>query len=63
MSYGAGLAARLSDALTFDLDVYRTNWSDYVLHTADGTKLSPITGKLQNESDIDDTTQVRLGGE
>jgi long-subunit fatty acid transport protein len=63
MSYGAGLAARLSDALTFDLDVYRTNWSDYVLHTAGGAKLNPITGGLQSESDIDDTTQVRLGGE
>jgi long-subunit fatty acid transport protein len=63
MSYGAGVAARLSDVLTLDLDVYRTDWSEYELHDADGNKLSPITGKPSNESDIDDTTQVRLGGE
>lgn len=63
MSYGVGLAARLSDALTLDLDVYRTEWSDYVLRDADGNKLNPITGERQSDSDVDDTTQVRLGGE
>ena len=63
MSYGIGLAARLSDALTLDLDVLRTDWSDYVLIDAQGNKINPITGKLQRDSDIADTTQVRLGGE
>ena len=63
MSYGIGLAARLSDALTLDLDVLRTHWSDYVLIDAQGNKINPITGKLQRDSDIDDTTQVRFGGE
>jgi long-subunit fatty acid transport protein len=63
MSYGIGLAARLSDALTLDLDVLRTHWSDYVLIDAQGNKINPITGKLQRDSDIADTTQVRLGGE
>jgi long-subunit fatty acid transport protein len=63
MSYGIGLSVRLSDALTLDLDVYRTNWSDYVLHDAEGNELNPITGKFQRDSDIDDTTQVRFGGE
>ncbi|RLB88571.1 MAG: hypothetical protein DRH26_13320 [Deltaproteobacteria bacterium] len=62
-SYGLGLSARLSDALTLGLDVYRTEWGDYMLHRADGTETNPITGKLQSESDICATTQVRLGGE
>ena len=53
----------MSDVLTLDLDVYRTEWSDYVLRDADGNKLNPITGELQSKSDVDDTTQVRLGGE
>jgi len=57
------VAARLSDELTLDLDVYRTQWSDYVLQDGAGNKINPITGKLQSESDVDDTTQVRLGGE
>jgi long-subunit fatty acid transport protein len=63
MSYGLGLAARLSDALTLDLDVFQTDWSDYVLIDAQGMELNPITGRPQSESDIADTTQVRLGGE
>jgi len=63
MSYGIGLAARLSDALTLDLDVFRTHWSDYVLIDAQGNKINPITGEFQRDSDIADTTQVRFGGE
>jgi long-subunit fatty acid transport protein len=63
MSYGIGLAVRLSDTLTLAFDIYRTEWGDYVMHTEDGGDLSPITGKPENESDIDATTQVRLGGE
>ncbi len=31
LSYGAGIAWRVSDALTIDADVYRTHWSDCVL--------------------------------
>lgn len=63
MSYGVGLAARLSDALTLALDIYRTEWGNYVMHTADGRDLSPITGRPENESDVNATTQVRVGGE
>ena len=63
MSYGLGLALRLSDALTFDFDIYRTDWSEFVLQDAAGNELNPITGKLQKDSHIDDTTQVRFGGE
>lgn len=63
MSYGLGLAVRLSDALTLDADIYRTEWEDYVLHHADGTEWNPITGARQNESNIGATTQIRVGGE
>jgi len=63
MSYGMGLAVRLSDAFTIDVDIYRTEWGDYALRRADGTESNPITGKPQSQSDIGATTQVRIGGE
>jgi len=63
MSYGLGLAYRLSDVFTMDLDIYQTRWSDYVLHDAADNKTSPISGKPKSESDIDNTVQLRLGME
>lgn len=63
MSYGLGLAARINDSLSFDLDVYRTEWDDYIRYTADGQQLNPVTGKPISRSRCDETTQVRLGGE
>ena len=63
MSYGLGLAWRLSDALTLDLDVYRTHWDDYVLTDGGGNEMNPITGKPKTQSSTKPTTQVRLGGE
>jgi len=63
LSYGAGLAWRVSDVLSFDLDVYRTHWSDYMLTDSEGNEFSPIDGRPKSESDVEDTIQVRLGGE
>ena len=63
MSYGLGLAFRISDSFTFDLDVFRTEWGDYILHDAAGNETNPITGKQKDESSIDPTTQIRFGGE
>jgi long-subunit fatty acid transport protein len=63
LQYGLGLACRISDTFTIDLDVYRTHWSDFILTDSRGNKFSPIDGRPENESDVDDTTQVRLGGE
>jgi long-subunit fatty acid transport protein len=63
MSYGIGIATRWSDAFTVSFDLYRTEWGDYVLHTADGEDISPITNAPVGESDIDATTQARLGCE
>jgi len=54
---------RVPDALSFDLDVYRTNWSEYILKDSKGNKFSPIDGRLKGDSDVEDTTQVRIGGE
>jgi long-subunit fatty acid transport protein len=63
LSYGLGLAWRVSDALTLDLDVYRTHWNKYILSDSRGNRFSPIDGRPESQSDIKDTTQVRVGGE
>ncbi|MCP4683366.1 MAG: hypothetical protein GY864_13630 [Desulfobacterales bacterium] len=63
LSYGIGLAVRLNDALTFDVDIYRTKWGDYVLHRANGEKVSPVSNISEKESKIKSTTQIRIGGE
>ncbi len=63
MSYGIGLAWRFSDQLTIDMDVYRTQWSQYMLTDGQGNKMSPINALPESDSDIKDTTQIRIGGE
>lgn len=63
LSYGIGVAWRVSDALSFDLDVYRTDWSKYILTDSQGNDFSPIDGQPESASDVEDTTQVRIGGE
>jgi long-subunit fatty acid transport protein len=63
MSYGMGLAYRFSDRFTISGDIYRTQWDDFILTQQDGTRISPVTNRSTRESDIDATTQVRLGAE
>ena len=63
LSYGVGIAWRLSDALTVDADIYRTHWSDYTLEDDQGNRFSPIDGNFKSQSDVSDTTQVRVGAE
>lgn len=63
LSYGLGIAWRLSDALSFALDVYHTEWSKYILTDAEGNSFSPINGRFKSESNIKDTTQIRIGWE
>lgn len=63
MSYGIGIAFRVSDALTASMDVYRTEWDDYVLTRKNGDKISPINGEPAGKTHIDPTHQVRLGAE
>lgn len=63
LSYGIGVAWRASDAFSVDLDVYRTRWSDYVFTDGKGVRFNPVTGNFDDQSDVEDTTQVRLGME
>lgn len=63
MSYGIGLAYRFSDQLTASMDIYRTEWNDFILEDSIGNKTSPISGISQDGSDISPTHQVRMGVE
>jgi long-subunit fatty acid transport protein len=63
MSYGVGLAYRFSDTLTTSLDIYRTEWGDYILTDSEGNKISPITGESADEANVKPTHQVRAGVE
>jgi long-subunit fatty acid transport protein len=62
-SYGIGIAYRHSDSLTFALDLYRTEWSDFVLTDSVGNQTNPLTTLPLSEGRCKDTTQVRLGTE
>ena len=63
MSYGIGIACRISDNFTISGDIYRTHWDDFEFKGSQGNKKSPISGKDIDDSDIDPTTWFRLGGE
>jgi long-subunit fatty acid transport protein len=63
LSYGLGWSRRFSDLFTLSLDLYRTQWNDYKLVDSHGQSFSPIDGRLKADSDVDATTQVRLGAE
>ena len=63
LSYGFGFAYRHSDSLTFALDIYRTQWSDYAITEESGKKKNPISGAPLEQGKPKDTTQVRVGAE
>ncbi len=63
MSYGIGIAYRMSDKLTISTDIYRTEWGNFIHEDADGNATSPITGTPEREADINATHQIRLGAE
>ncbi|SLM29356.1 conserved hypothetical protein [Desulfamplus magnetovallimortis] len=63
MSYGLAMAIRANDVLTFAIDAYTTHWEDYLLNTPSGKKVNPITSLSEDDSDIEATTQIRLGME
>lgn len=62
-SYGLGLAVRLSDSLTVNLDVYRTEWGKYTFVDSSGNETSPVTGMPKSDTEVKPTHQIRLGGE
>ncbi|MCP4349291.1 MAG: hypothetical protein GY795_27740 [Desulfobacterales bacterium] len=61
-SYGIGISYRFTDNFTMSADIYRTNWEDHAIRNSKG-ELSPITNKNMDDTDIDPTHQVRIGGE
>jgi len=63
MSYGFGLTYRFSDNFTISADIYKTHWQDFIQRDSEGNEISPITGTLTSNADIDPTHQVRLGAE
>lgn len=63
MSYGIGVAYRFSDRFTISTDICRTHWEDFILKQADGKKISAVTVKPVEQSDVDPTVQIRLGAE
>ena len=61
-SYGLGLAWRVNDSLTLSSDLYRTEWSEFVLENkATRKKFNPVYGDELANGRLDDTIQVRLG--
>jgi len=63
LSFGLGLACRMSDAFTISFDLYRTNWNNFEFEHKSGQRTSPITGKPMNVSEINPTTWFRMGVE
>ncbi len=62
-SYGIGISYRYSDNLTVAFDVYRTEWSKFVLRDESESESNPVTGAPISSGRLKDTTQVRLGTE
>jgi hypothetical protein len=60
---GLGLAWKPNDSgnTVVTLDIYRTDWGDFVLEDKNGYRTSPISGKPIGEADIDPTYPVRFG--
>jgi long-subunit fatty acid transport protein len=62
-SYGFGFAYRHSDNLSFAMDIYRTEWSQFAISNSSGIRTNPITGASFSQGAPKDTTQIRTGAE
>jgi long-subunit fatty acid transport protein len=63
-SYGIGVGYRYSDALSFALDLYMTEWSNFIVEDDEGNKYNLIAGRVdEGETDVEDTMQARAGME
>ncbi len=62
-SYGLGLSYRHSDAWTLALDLYRTEWSRFLIEDQARNRINPVDGRPISEGRLKDTVQVRLGTE
>ena len=63
LSAGIGLARRFSDAFSLSLDATWTQWSEFILKDSRGRKFSPIDGRPEETSSVEDTLQARMGVE
>lgn len=64
MSYGIGVACRFSDKLSASMDIYRTEWGDFIYTDSFGNEYYPIARKSTADSEGHDPThQVRIGVE
>lgn len=64
VSYGIGAAWKISENFTISLDIYRTEWGDFIHTDSEGRESSSVTGKPADEdSDVDPTHQIRAGAE
>ncbi len=63
LSYGIGIAYRFSDSLSMAIDLYRTEWDDFIHTDSTGEKRAFTSGIAKDASTIKPTTQIRMGGE
>jgi len=63
LSFGLGIAWHPSDLLTLSGDLFSTQWDDFFLESPSGVKISPITGKRVENSNIKSATWLRVGVE
>ncbi len=63
-AYGIGVAFRYSDALSFAMDLYTTEWSTFEVEDEEGNKYNLIAGRVEEKGDdVKSTIQVRAGFE
>ena len=61
LSFGLGLSYQISNEFRVAMDIYHTRWDDFVFSGGDNGKMPAVTGRAG--SDVDPTTQARLGME
>jgi long-subunit fatty acid transport protein len=63
-AYGIGVGYRYSDAFSLAFDLYRTEWSRFIVEDDDGNKYNLIAGRAKGKKDnVQDTMQFRAGCE
>lgn len=66
-TWALGIAFRPNDRLTVAFDISRTDWNDFYIEQADGTRISLVDGVEMDDPDVstdfDPTYSYRLGAE
>ncbi|MFP6584261.1 MAG: outer membrane protein transport protein [Candidatus Hydrogenedentota bacterium] len=61
-----GLSYRANDRVTMSMDITQTDWNDFYMKTASGTRISMVDSQVlgsEFDVDFDKTTTIRLGME